>query len=236
MHYYGICICEDERGLWDMLRQYDENDEDFFVEEIGEEACAESYRTDTARFHVGPNGDKYIIWESPYLMRTRLVDGGLETYGAELPPDWSLEVLPVSERYSFAEYLEKYKGYEFDAERNVHVSRYNPNGKYDYVRIGGRWPGKLAATDGERAEECWEVAQHRKRHPDYDPYGDDGYDIAYVDDLKPFTEDTLPYFLVDADGWHEKEEWEDDAAKFWREFIAPYLGRGMSAYVIDIHS
>lgn len=48
-------------------------------------------------------------------------------------------------------YLEDYYGAELDAEGNV-LSTYNPDSKWDWYEVGGRWSDELILKDGSRAD------------------------------------------------------------------------------------
>lgn len=257
MHYFGICICGEGDSPEVLMAPYDENDEEFFVEEIGEVECLDEYLSSTADFHISPDGQKFFKWESPYAphWEGELFSDGRKYVTPELPEGWREENLPLKEYYpNIGKFLEDYKGYEYDKERNVHFARYNPDGKFDYMRIGGRWQGHITATAGNRVDDdCWEIADWREKHPDEEPfYKEHDFDWAMLDDIIK-DEQTTPYFVVLPDGeWLEKDSWDepgrvwdgnkdeaDDIAKwrdaFWEKVVAPHLGKGCTAYAIDIH-
>ncbi|MBO5032669.1 MAG: hypothetical protein J6D08_12430 [Lachnospiraceae bacterium] len=61
--------------------------------------------------------------------------------------------IPVSEVYtSYEAYLTEYYGYTYDEEMKDFGYWENPNAKWDWWQIGGRWKGFLKAKDGNKGE------------------------------------------------------------------------------------
>lgn len=59
-----------------------------------------------------------------------------------------LEV-PVKDEMSWDEYMNDYCGYEFDEEQGAYGYWENPNRKWDWYQLGGRWNGYFQLKDGE---------------------------------------------------------------------------------------
>lgn len=104
--------------------------------------------------------------------------------------------VPYSELMSFVEYVVKHEdttirslnealtketkyGYAVlsaTGEIDKVIRRTNPNDKWDYWRIGGRYTGKLKGCDGLQAEASWEWSHGQEKRPD-------GYDIIRKSDI-----------------------------------------------------
>jgi len=112
-----------------------------------------------------------------------------------------------------------------------YLTTYNPNSKWDWWTIGGRWQGDLDPDyDSEKDERNWETCwvcegtgmrndalgiEHRRQDPDYKCNGCQGkgrklkWTLAPHDkgNIKPVSEilDYAPFAIVTPDGcWHEK--------------------------------
>lgn len=130
---------------------------------------------------------------------------------------------------------------ENEVEQDEDGYWYNPDAKWDWYQIGGRWYGHLEATDGRHGEKSW-------FGPD-DPDENGHYDIALVSDLTKVPSDV--YSVLDPFGeWHDCETFREDLAndehplgqfvkdehwsdEFEERFIKPY--QNCTAYLIDYH-
>ena len=104
---------------------------------------------------------------------------------------------------------------------------YNPDGRFDYYRIGGRFAGAITAKAGKRAKLCWEIEEWKKSHPGEPVYRDDQYDIADVDDI---IECPRPFAVVLPDG-----EWLDRGEFDIGKVLESLKGLGVKAYAVDFH-
>lgn len=89
--------------------------------------------------------------------------------------------------------LERCSEYEYDEDGNE-LTTYNPNSKWDWYCIGGRFPGRLKAAKGEHGEGS---AFHDN------PCVDGEYDVARICDID-FSPNQQEY---------------DEAARWWELFI-----------------
>lgn len=107
---------------------------------------------------------------------------------------------------TFEEYMRD-NGYEYDKETKEYGYYYNPNAKWDWWVIGGRWSGSLIVSnncDSEQGEKSWIYGEDN-------PYKttDKQYkkcDIARIKDL------VFP----------NKEKEEKKSARFWEVYIDGY--------------
>lgn len=111
----------------------------------------------------------------------------------------------------------------------------NPESKWDWYSIGGRWSCRIDAKRGKVGTSAGVPGK--------------GYDLAYIDDLRSIDPDDWYSVLLPDGSWHDRElyvkpkdgetfgrfepnaEWDD----FERLFIDPYRGQGYTVMTIDYH-
>lgn len=122
---------------------------------------------------------------------------------------------------SFEEYSEDYAGYGLDEEGNA-LSRYNPDSKWDWYVIGGRWDGLIETKNSEQVnyarikdilfEKQFDDLQLANLKKDYEKLLKEGdfYIPEYYQKRYPTFEsyvksmDFSTYALLDEEGtWHE---------------------------------
>lgn len=131
-----------------------------------------------------------------------------------------------------------WEGHEIEEDEEGYW--YNPDGKWDWFEVGGRWYGRLEATKGEHGERAYGMDR-----PDREGH----YDIARVSDLTSVPE---VYSVLTPDGeWYDREEFREDLKdeehpfgrfvpdehwkdRFEERFIEPH--RDCVAYLVDYHS
>lgn len=103
-----------------------------------EEEYTAQYATDECSVFISPDGTMY----SKYDDRFRVFGEGFST-NYVCPDGWSEKEVSVMEMYpTFENYMENYCGYE---RRDEVIGKYgyweNPNAKWDWYSLGGRWTG-----------------------------------------------------------------------------------------------
>ena len=68
------------------------------------------------------------------------------------PSDWQQEILDCKTDEEFYQ-ANIYEDEEYDEEGN-RLSIYNPDLKWDWYEVGGRWSNMLTTIDGEKVDEC----------------------------------------------------------------------------------
>lgn len=92
-------------------------------------------------------------WENESTKKVKLNDGRLvwpwsdEANGGEIVTVTYKELYPT-----FKEFMEDYIGSRFDEEMQDYGYWENPNAKWDWYSIGGRWKGILKAKKGDKGE------------------------------------------------------------------------------------
>jgi hypothetical protein len=99
-----------------------------------EEEYTESYETDTTHVFISPEGEAHCQYND------RFRDPQSREYVC--PDGWTEDnKYPVKKLYSLEEYIEDYAGYEKDDITGKYGYWENPNAKWDWYQVGGRWAG-----------------------------------------------------------------------------------------------
>jgi hypothetical protein len=130
-----------ESAVAEMLAPYQENNmgdcpKEFLKFNDVTEEHEEKYKTDKCDRVRLPNGDVLSAYDDRFRNKDLFAS---ERY--VYPADAVRSEVPVSEVYSFEEYVTQYCGYRKDAETGRYGYWENPNRKWDWYQIGGRWSG-----------------------------------------------------------------------------------------------
>lgn len=82
------------------------------------------------------------------------------------PSDWQQEILDCKTDEEFYQ-ANIYEDEEYDEEGN-RLSTYNPDSKWDWYEVGGRWSNMLTTIDGEKVDKC--LIKHLNLTPDKESY------------------------------------------------------------------
>lgn len=171
-HFVGLCF----GGNWENdLEQYWENLEvEGYVEYTKEEAIEQ----------VQKQHPKSYLNAIKELQNGNLSSNQMEYYQRIVQKGPS-----ISKEDAWKEVLEW--GYELDEDENL-ISKYNPNSKWDWYSLGGRWPNYLYLKECDKEGERFTADQAYFDEVDWD------YMIKM---------NRIPFCFVDWDGdWHEKGE------------------------------
>lgn len=180
-------------GILDyLLAPYQESPEDdcFLTFQDCTQECQEKYQERTIDFVQFPDGSVCSIYDSKFDGKYMVKDGKIyskpkvflddpvETEGSK-----ALILLPqqlIKEHYSFEEYCSDFCGYKLENGRWGYW--HNPNAKWDWWAVGGRWSGSmLAKQDLEDALYPREHSDDLKSLGDYRPIdGAFKKDIAFM--------------------------------------------------------
>lgn len=171
-HFVGLCF----GGYWDIdLEQYAEDLEvEAYVERTKEEAINDVQRNQRKRYLEAVKALQIDNLNSQSMeFYQKIVDQGPT----------------ISKEDAWEEVLSW--GYELDEDENL-LSTYNPNSKWDWYCVGGRWSGFLVLK--ERAEDGGIREVNEAYFSDID-----------WDYMKEWNR--IPFCFVDEDGeWYEKGE------------------------------
>lgn len=119
-----------------------------------------------------------------------------ERYEEENGVDWPEYITPfINRQEQIKKELQPFTKPEINCETcggtGLYKSTYNPNSKWDWYEIGGRWNGAFSVGIREFSEEL---------HYKNSPVGN----IALASELD--VKNNLPYALLSPRGWHEPEK------------------------------
>ena len=151
-HFSVAVISKTPEDVERLLAPYQENNmgdcpKEYLVFEDEEEQHRKDYETGHREMVKTPEGKLLNPWDE--VFRKKGTFGiGPETH--EIPPNCQIIHIPHKEAYpTFEAFMDKYNGYsERDSEMGRYGYWYNPNTKWDYWSIGGRWSGLLKAKKG----------------------------------------------------------------------------------------
>jgi len=98
------------------------------------------------------------------------------------------------------EWVDEWHGYYLNKEGIAYGYYINPNDKWDWYQIGGRWAGMIKLKKGAEGE-IGEKSFMFKGNP----YEDGGVDSAQVKNIdEECLKSLITYAVLDEEGWHEK--------------------------------
>lgn len=161
---------EIEDRLATILAPYDEQTEEEEYREFEDrtDAAKADYETDTMRAIRYPNGVIRPTFDRAFSDLFYIYEDAIYQYGParstvdklQTEASMALELVndyPVKSWYpSFAEYCDSYRGFVQNSDGLWGYS-YNPNAKWDWWQIGGRFPGMFLVN--EDVEDCLETHQ-----------------------------------------------------------------------------
>lgn len=120
-----------------------------------ESEMLEQYETKTSERVVMPDGRLLTPWDEEFKVR----DGPFSTR-SEVPPDLERRQVPFKELFAtFEQFAREWHGAEGrDPEKKRYGYWENPNAKWDWYLIGGRWSGFFlpkAGASGEVGSPSW---------------------------------------------------------------------------------
>lgn len=212
-HYSVAVITDGKKNLADIMEPYNECTEDTRFKEFVDvmKEMKEQYNSGTTTMVRMTDGSLESPYEEKFLKEvskefyeryksredldfTSNWQQGNETYYLRDYGENKKEKVPLTEVYKTLEEYVKSEGYEIDEVTGKYGYWTNPNAKWDWYQVGGRWKGMLKAKSGEHGEPS--LVSPRKNVDGY-------YDIAQIKDID-FTPDQEQY---------------DAAARFWEVVV-----------------
>lgn len=119
-----------------------------------EDESRKDYEKDTTNCFVSPTGEIRSMFDEEFRnpeYEVFSIDNKVEKY---IPPaGWHHEDVPVKTLYpTFEEYMENYCGNKKDEVLGRYGYWENPNAKWDWYQLGGRWGGFFTNKDGEEVD------------------------------------------------------------------------------------
>ena len=223
-HFVVMVVGDDYQEL---LAPYQENNmRDFPSEYLEWEDKEEEYRD---------------AWENDKVLAFKTGDNYKFRYQVDVDED-ELEEISLKEMYDdFDEFAEDYYGNMHDGKYGYY---YNPNAKWDWYQLGGRWQGELLVPEDTEFYRTGDSGVFGGPEYDYTPEGHIRVDQALSGDI---AWDKMPnfsvYAILDDQGWHAKGEmgWfgvSTDEVEDWAAVVTEYINNlddEEKVSIIDCH-
>jgi hypothetical protein len=138
MSHFTVLILDDDYEK--ALEPFDENAEVEFKDV--EEEYREKYETGTVEMVRLANGELKYTWDDDFKNPDYKfgLDGDVPKH--IYPADSVKEEIPFKEKYpEFGDYLEDWHGCSYDEDQECYGYWHNPQAKWDWYSVGGRWTG-----------------------------------------------------------------------------------------------
>lgn len=126
-----------EREAEKILAPYNEQDDNYSEFVDTEDESREKYETDGTEYVKMPDGELVLPWNEKFRKEG--------SFTKEPPPELPKIFIPFKEKFAtFEDYMREWEGSDGRSEEDGRYGHFsNPNAKWDYWRIGGRWRGHL---------------------------------------------------------------------------------------------
>lgn len=149
----------------------------------------EDYETGTCEMIEFPDGRRICRYDDECRNPNYHMFGSGSGEQYIVPEGGEIVTVPFTERYpTFGEYLEDYCGYQLDPEVGKHGYWQNPNAKWDWYQVGGRWTGELLLKEeaivsraGVRGQPSLVMAKFNPESVNTDPHMADAAQFKNVD-------------------------------------------------------
>jgi hypothetical protein len=158
MSHFSVAVFTEEGGktVEELLAPYQENNmgdcPEEYLEFIDvEDRELDSYKNEEIDMVKCPDGKLLYPWDERFKKNgiNEVPEGGYKKVKAKFT-----EIYP-----SFDEYMEEYCGFSKDPRKNRYGYWENPNAKWDWYQVGGRWSGllklKATAATGSYGTRSW---------------------------------------------------------------------------------
>lgn len=190
-HYTCLVIGDNPEA---QLAPYQENNmndcpKQYLEFEDVEEEHRKSYDADTTDAFVDPSGVAHCKYDNRFIDPDYNFITGNPDEKHLCPIGWTAREVSVKEIYpTFEEYMEKYCGYTKDKVLGRYGRWENPNAKWDWYQLGGRWSGFFITKDGEKTDsDVVENIDFEAMLKEKADYATELYDLVW-----PFIKDTPP--------------------------------------------
>lgn len=151
-HFTTIAALEGLYDLEDLMEPYEEQTENpAYLEFVNvEQEYRDRYQNELQDIIILPGGKKCFPWDSEFSRKFILKDGSVyqKDFGplhhakrSKAAKKHRMIQIPLKKHYcSFEEFMNKFAGYDYIEEKQAFGFYHNPNAKWDWYVVGGRWP------------------------------------------------------------------------------------------------
>lgn len=155
MSHFAVAVISDgAKTVEELLAPYQENNmedcpKEFLEFNDIEDEYREKYESEGCEYVLMPDGRRLLPWDDEFR-----VDGsvGFGPDSHKVPEYLEQREIPYKETFAtFDDYMREWCGYEKDPETGKYGYWENPNAKWDWWIVGGRWRAQIHATSGDCA-------------------------------------------------------------------------------------
>lgn len=209
-HFAVAVISDGTKTDEQLLAPYQENNMDdcpksFLKFTEIEEEYREKYETEGCTYVFMPDGRRLLPWDEEFR-KPGEIGFGSNTHA--VPGHLEQREIPYKETFStFEDFMREWCNEEKDSKTGKYGYWENPNDKWDWYQLGGRYRGDLKASCGELGDPSW------CNEDEAVPEG--RFDKARIADIDFSRDDeqyqrSIEYWNSDSI-WLNKEEWGNDA-------------------------
>lgn len=223
-HFSVAVISESVLDIERLMAPYQENNmgdcpKEFLEFHNTEDEERPRYENESVKKIKTPDGRLLAPWDNEFRVPSEI---GIGANTHRIPEGMGYEEVEVmfKDLYpTFDDFMKDWNGSNGpDPETGFYGYWENPNKKWDYWRIGGRWRGKLKARSGVLGDLTWEHTIDGQQHHDTEGH----FDCVQIKDLD-LSIDTSRYqrairfWEVNVEGQElTPEENPDDFRSFWK--------------------
>lgn len=152
-HFTVAVFREKGQDLDSLLGPFNEN---LDVEFVNVEArCKEEYENEEIELVKTPDG-KYLFSFDELFRVHGTIGTGRDTH--KVPEGQGYEVVTVNFNVKYPtlkDFMEDYHGYKYNEEHSAYGYYTNPNAKWDWWSIGGRWEGLIETKAGKKVNSAF---------------------------------------------------------------------------------
>lgn len=158
-HYAVLVSASNERELQQKLLPYYEYGCDSRLDQLVvpylefEDVTAEykeDYETGSVEMVRLPSGKLCYTWDKIFRISGQTV---ISPEAYEIPQEYERVNIPFREKYeTLGDFIEDWAGYQYESRMNAWGRWHNPNAKWDWYVIGGRWAGLLLTMRGKTVD------------------------------------------------------------------------------------
>lgn len=225
MSHFAVAVISDgTKTIDELLAPYQENNmedcpKEFLQFNDIEEEYRNEYENGGCEYFFMPDGRRLLPWDEEFR-----VDGS-RGYGPnthKVPDHLEKKHIPYKETFpTFDDYMRDWNGEEKDPDTGKYGYWENPNAKWDWYQVGGRWRGQVRAT-------CGGVAK-----ADQSPYENGCYDLAKLRNLI-WERDEAAAKRAENEwrSWVDGEDIEGVGQSFWNSKYYIYQFGDREGYVL----
>lgn len=102
-----------------------------------------------------PDGRRLFTWDDEFKVKDESSSSPFPSYEKVIPAELEAVATPFSELYgNYETYMKEWNGTDKDPEKGEYGYWRNPNSKWDWYSLGGRWKDFFTLKDGTKADEA----------------------------------------------------------------------------------